>query len=335
MIETAIIGAGPAGAYCADCLTKKGIYPTLFDHSHPREKPCGGLISPLTQEVFPFVKQIPVEHLKIDKIHIISPSEKQINLNLKKSFLSFSRLLFDKYLVDHAIEKGAEFIDEKVIDLNRKGDFWYLKTQKKTYMAKILIGADGVTSLVREKIIGPLPRNDIGLCFGYFAYDSKVKDISMVFSAYRNGYIWVIPRGFNTCFGIGSAKISGTFNLKNELDLFMKKNFPLIKKISKWAALIPSIKNSKIFVKPLAGKNWILIGDAAGHVNPMSGEGILYALVDGELAAQAISEDSPEKFNKLWMKNFKINLFLEIEMGKWLYKKPLLELYCQSYKLRL
>ena len=55
--DVAIVGGGPAGAYCALTLAKKGIMPTIFDHSHPREKPCGGGISPPVLKKFPFLEQ--------------------------------------------------------------------------------------------------------------------------------------------------------------------------------------------------------------------------------------------------------------------------------------
>ena len=120
MIHTAIVGGGPAGAYCAICLTENGIYPTIFDPTHPREKPCGGIVSTLAQKIFPFFIQIPIEHSKIEKICVVTPRGKQINLKLRGKILGFSRLTLDKYLLDKAVEKGAELIQEKVIALKRE-----------------------------------------------------------------------------------------------------------------------------------------------------------------------------------------------------------------------
>ena len=330
MIQTAIVGGGPAGAYCAGCLTENGIYPTIFDHTHPREKPCGGLVSSLAQELFPFLRHIPIEHTVKKKFYFVSPNGKKICL--RDNLLGFSRLMFDQYLVNRAVEKGAELINEKVVALKRKGDYWQLKTKKQTYVTKILIGADGVNSLVRRKVIGPFSKKDIGLCFGYLVNESVVEDITLIFSPYRKGYLWVIPRGRNTCFGICTTEISDSYGLKKELDMFIQKNYPNIKKDSSWSSLIPNIKDPRTFSVPLAGTDWILIGDAAGHVNPISGEGILYALLDGELASQAITENSPRRFNQLWTERYGMNLFSKIKTRKWLYKKPVLELYCQTLR---
>lgn len=333
MIQTAIIGGGPAGAHCAYCLAENHIYPTIFDPTHPREKPCGGLVTTVAQEFFPFLRKISIEHNVIDNINYVFPSGNQIYFNLRAGDLSFSRLMLDTFLIDRAVEKGAELIKEKIVALKRKGGFWYLKTKKQTYVAKTLIGADGVNSLVRKKIIGPLSTKDLGLCLGYFANESGLRDATIVFSPYREGYMWMIPRVRNTCLGIGTADISGSYGMRKELDLFIRKNYPRIKKISSWAALIPNIKDPKVFRKALAGTNWILIGDAAGHVDPISGEGILYALLDGKLAAQAIAEDSPERFNSLWMDTYGKKLFSAIKIRKWLYKMPILELYFQTLRL--
>jgi geranylgeranyl reductase family protein len=330
MIETAVVGGGPAGAYCASCLLENGIYPIIFDPSHPREKPCGGLVSTLAQKMFPFLKQIPIEHKVIDKIHFISPKGNRICLRLRNSILGFSRLMFDRYLIDRAVEKGAELVEEKVVALKQKGDFWHLKTEKQTHITKNLIGADGVNSLVRRKLIGPLSRKDTGLCLGYFASESGDEDITIKFSPYHRGYIWVIPRRQNTFFGIGTTEISGSSQLKKELDNFIRENYPKILKISSWATSIPCIKDLRTFRKPLAGRNWIVIGDAAGHADPVSGEGILYALLDGQFAAKAVYENSLQLFDRFWRKGFERELTIRSKISKLMYKKAILELLVKT-----
>jgi len=76
-----------------------------------------------------------------------------------------------------------------------------------------------------------------------------------------------------------------------------------------------------------------LIGDAAGHVNPIIGEGIMYALLDGELAAQVVVENGPQRFEGLWREIYGWSLCRDIRLVKWLYKKTFLELYCKYQKL--
>jgi geranylgeranyl reductase family protein len=335
VIKVAIVGAGPAGSYCAYKLAETGLYPSIFDHSHPREKPCGGLISALAQEYFPFLKRLPIVHSKRNTMNLISPSGRRLIIRFREGKLvGFSRLKFDQYLLNMAVNEGADLIEEKVIGLERKYGWWKVRTQKQAYAVKTLVGADGVNSMVRRNIIGSLSKRDKGLCFGYFVKGLEKEDITIKFLPTKKGFIWIIPRGEDTSLGIGSAEIRRHHELKNELDTFISKFCPQAEKISAWTALIPNVKDVKTFRHPIAGSNWILIGDAAGHVNPISGSGIIYALLDGELAAKLIVEDHPELFNKLWIKTYGQTLFLDTMLSGWVYKRPLLEFYCICLKIQ-
>jgi len=335
MIEVAIVGGGPAGSYCAYCLAENDVNSVIFDHTHPREKPCGGLVPPLAQKLFPFLKEIPIEHCERNKIYFISPYGKRVCLSCRKSkLLCFSRLKLDQFLVNMAVNKGAELIKEKVIAVERKKDLWKVRTTRQSYLVKTLIGADGVNSLVRRSIIGSLSKVDKGFCYGYLVKGLEKEDLTIRFLFHRTGYIWVLPRAVHTSLGIGCAEISRSHGLKRELDIFIEQHYSHVEKISRWAALIPDVKDVKTFRIPLAGPNWILIGDAAGHVNPIIGEGIMYALLDGELAAQAVIENNPQLFDSLWRESYGWSLFRDVKLMKWVYKKPFLELYCKYLKFQ-
>jgi len=333
MLEIAVVGGGPAGSYCAYCLAANSLYPVIFDHTHPREKPCGGLVTPFAQRLFPFLKTLPIKHGEKSKLHLISPSGRQVWLSTRKGKIrTFSRLKLDQFLVNMAVDKGAKLIKEKVIALERKKDFWKLKTAHRSYNAKILIGADGVNSLVRRRTIGPLSKVDKAVCCGYLVKGLEKEDITIRFLAHRKGYMWVIPRDDQTSLGIGTSEASRSYGLRRELDTFIEQQYPQAKIISKWAALIPNVKNLKTLQIPVAGLSWILIGDAAGHVSPISGEGIMCALLDAELAAQAIVVNKPKKFNELWKEVYGSSLFIDVKLRKRLYTRPGLELYCKFLK---
>ena len=99
-------------------------------------------------------------------------------------------------------------------------------------------------------------------------------------------------------------------------------------------ALIPVVKNVATFHIPIAGKNWILIGDAAGHVNLISGSGIIFALADGLLSANAIAEGYPKRFNKNWVETYGQSIFRDTYLRALIYRRPMLELYCLYMKIR-
>jgi geranylgeranyl reductase family protein len=334
VIKVAIVGAGPSGSYCACNLAENSIYPIIFDHSHPREKPCGGLISNVAQDFFPFLKVLPIPHSERNRMIMISPSGRKIVVCFRKGKLTgFSRLKLDRYLLDMALNKGADLIEEKVMGLERKHGWWKIRTQKQSYAVGTIVGADGVNSMVRRNIIGPLSKTDKGVCFGYFVKGLENEDVTIKFLSGKQGYLWIIPRGEETSVGIGSTEINNVHELKTELDNFIR-NFPKAEKLAKWTALIPNVKNPKKFRIPVAGSDWVLIGDSAGHVDPITGSGIVYALLDGELAAEAIVERNPEMFNKLWIETYGQQLLRATKLRSWVYKKPLLEFYCIYLKLR-
>ncbi|RLI39926.1 hypothetical protein DRO69_13640, partial [Candidatus Bathyarchaeota archaeon] len=319
----AIIGGGPAGSFCAYNLAKNGLRPLIFDNSHPREKPCGGGISPFAQAKFPFIKNLPISIGGGNKLRIISPLDKETNIEGKQRCITVSRLEFDESLIKMATEAGAKLVKEKVIDVKNTKKGWIIITKKTKVFSEILVGADGVTSLVRKKTIGSFEKADLGFTYGYFVKGIENKIATIKFLKGKKGYIWAFPRVDHTSLGIG-IPLSEAKGAKRELDLFISKYYPKIDIISEWVALIPSITRLKTYEISVAGDNWILIGDAAGHVDPIFAEGILYALWSAELAAKAIVQINPRKFDKLWRREYGTKLIEGVKFKNLLYNKLLL-----------
>ena len=335
MIDVAVVGAEPAGSNCAYNLAQKGIYATMFDHSFPREKPCGGMMGGADREAFSILDEFPIVHSEIDLMRVVAPSSKIWNINISKNkLLCFSRSRFDQYLLKKALSKGAKLIEQKVTGLERNGEFWRVITANGAYDAKIVVGADGVSSLTRKSIVGPLDKQDMGACFGYIYKGTAEKVVTIRFLPKIQGYIWVIPRGDNTSIGGGTTKINYFRELRGEVNLFTSSGYSQLEKSSKWAALIPNAKTSTALLSQAAGPNWALIGDAAGHVGPISGSGIVYALADGELAAEAIASGNVSRFNKMWVESYGSQMLLETRLRRVMYQRELLEVYCMYTKLR-
>ena len=176
---------------------------------------------------------------------LVAPSGRRLVLGFRKhKALGLSRLKFDQHLLSMTVDAGAELVEEKVIGLERKYGWWKVRTNKKSYVAETVVGADGVNSMVRRTIIGSLSRRDKGVCFGYFVKGLENGEITLKLLPDKKGYFWIIPRGEDTSIGIGSSEMRYSFELKNELDAFLHGFYPRAEKISAWTALIPNVKNT-------------------------------------------------------------------------------------------
>jgi flavin-dependent dehydrogenase len=241
---------------------------------------------------------------------------------------------FDQFLLNKAVEMGARYVRERVVAVKRKAGSWVVKTTEQSYVARILVGADGVNSVVRESTIGPLSAGDRGFCCGYLVKGLEKEEMCIWFLPRLKGYLWVMPRSDHSSVGIGTARLSLFRHLKSELDLFVERNYPYAERLGMWAALIPNVKSFRTLSTRVAGRDWVLIGDAAGHVDPVLGEGIPYALLDGQLAAEAIADRRPELFDRLWRGEYGRSMWADVALRRWLYRRPMLEAYCLLLKCK-
>jgi len=319
--EVGIVGAGVAGSTCAQVLGAAGVNVALFDHSHPREKPCGGIIEDRVVKEF----SIPEKFLENKVKWLITERFGfRIKIPLKPPPFLVSRKTFDYYLLQRALKnKNVKFFKEKVNHVIRRKNEWVLKTNGNISVSvKTLIGADGCPSLIRKYVFKPIPPEFLASTVGYnFQYSSAYIEkaftkntIEVYYSskyAPKMGFIWIFPKRTTINVGIGGFE-SGR-RLKCSLDKFilshpaggrlrgLKRTF--------FTHLLPIIWTENFFDLPCSGDNWALIGDAAGHVNPVSGIGIYYAMKGGALCGLAFLNGDLRLFEKYWRNEYGDELY--------------------------
>jgi flavin-dependent dehydrogenase len=241
--------------------------------------------------------------------------------------MSVSRKRLDALILERAMEEGGKLRREMVTDFGRKGDGWAIKTRNGIFRADLIVGADGVNSLVRRKLIGPITSENLGLCVGCFAKGSKRRREITTISFLRGieGYAWLFPRENDLSIGVGSDPKNGRL-LRGELDKFMKRYARDAKITSRWGAMLPLPKDPHFLEAPVSGGNWLLAGDAAGHADPLTGEGITYALWSGELAAKAIAAGDTGSYEGLWRRAYGNSIAEGIKTRKLFYNNEMLEI---------
>lgn len=322
--DIVIVGGGPAGAYLGYLLAKNGLQPVLFDHSHPREKPCGGGVSVRALEKFPLLLKIPGNKVLDKRMILISSKGKHVLLSGKKCAGVLSRKVLDSFLLERAINSGCRYIGEQVVNIQENDNIWQITTKKDVYNARFIVGADGAHSMVRKKILGPIPKADRGLCYGCFATSKKKEIPSFKFYKRMQGYAWCFPRYDHLSIGVGMGA-AYTYDIKKVFQEFLTTYYPHVTILSRWGAVIPNISHERFFSIPCAGTTWLVVGDAAGHVDPLTGEGILYALWSAALASEAIIHKDATLFDKLWRASYGATLRARCRLKRVMYNPYFLE----------
>jgi geranylgeranyl reductase family protein len=297
--DVAVVGGGPAGAFAAYLLARAGARVTLFDPSHPREKPCGGgvtgralgLVAPvLGLTTFPAV---PVASGRFD---VTSDRGADVPLqdhgfSADSSLLVVSRAQFDRALLDGAIAAGAVFRPERVTHVEASPTGAEVRTANGTFKADYILGADGANSFVRRRLSKQFTRAQLSIATGVFAHGVSSSEILVRFVSNPQGYIWSFPRTDHLAIGIGAqAEDTQSGPLREILAQWLAET-----QVARGAALewyswpIPSLQVEDFAHERSAAGRWMLLGDAGGLVDPLTREGIFFALRSAQFAVDALA----------------------------------------------
>ncbi len=331
--EVLIVGAGPAGSFAAERLARAGVRVALLDGRPPGEpKACGGGVTSKALKAWPHLLE--AVGRTIDELDMYSPSGKHLHLKLDEPFAVYSRIAFDTFLRERARAAGAKVFSEKISarGFKRSDDGWSLKTQLGAeFSCKYLVGADGANSAIAKKLAGPLPPADMEVAFGYRAPLPESGEAATVVAFLPNwvGYAWAFPRVDHVSFGIATTQdafdhekldallwdfmvsyydVAHVGNLRkmrlwnNKADETQINN--LRHQAERYAARIPGLAPRTWDTRKACGEGWALLGDAAGFADPVTGEGIYYALRSAELFAQAYLAGQPLAYEQEWRRDF-------------------------------
>lgn len=348
-----IIGAGPAGSFAAELLAKGGASVALFDGRPAGEpKACGGGVTAKALKAWP--QLLNAAGRTITELDLYAPSGKRLHLALDEPFAIYSRIAFDSYLRERAREAGAHVIPQKISarKTKRANNVWRVTGESGSeWTGTFLIAADGANSGIAKTLAGPLPPSDMEVAFGYRAPlpANSVAPTAVAFLPGWVGYAWAFPRPDHISFGIATTQDAFDHQpLDDLLWQFMIGYYEqcdgpragqqvkfwqngadtpersriqqhLRATAERYAARIPGLAPKTWDSRKVSGEDWALLGDAAGFADPVTGEGIYYALRSAELFAETYLSGAPETFEKRWREDFGAELRRAAQMRRRFY----------------
>ena len=334
MYDAIIVGAGPAGTTAALFVNRLGLKTLLLDKSaFPRDKTCGDALSGKSVKILDDLDLLEgVNNLDgsiIQRIIFANPKHSECELLLDKSLNKqhishgyvIPRSIFDNYMFEKAknvsdAEEGFTVNDllfegNRVIGVKGKS----VDGSEKEFRGNLILGADGPNSIVSKKV-GLYQMDMDHTAVGIRCYYENVKDLTDQIELHyveeiNPGYFWIFPSGKNRAnIGVGLLKSIVKKESRNlseiMINIINSDNFKyrfsdatLLEKPTGWNLPLGCIKRKN------HGEGFLLLGDAAGLVDPFTGEGIGNAMVSGQIAAETAAQAKEKNdFSKKYLKKY-------------------------------
>lgn len=288
MKRVAVLGGGPAGAVAAHQLAQAGIETFILDEKLAWEKPCGGGITYKAYQQYPFLIHNDTPKRIVTRSVLATPTVGAAEMTMREPMLIYSRQDLNQMLLNRAAAAGARIERTRVLDATRQDQRWRLRTRDGELDADYCIVATGARNPLRN--LGTvLQQNDTMLALGYYVPGTQ-PHVDVQFYPQFEGYIWVFPRADHMSVGIG-GKGESAQSLRARLESYMREKQIDYTGAKFYSHLLPSLSTSSWKSNRVAGDGWMAVGDAAGLVDPITGEGLYYAVRSADLATKSLIED--------------------------------------------
>jgi len=294
--DVMVVGAGPAGSAAAMHLARGGARVLLVDKARfPRDKPCGGGLTGRALKHAPCEVEPVVEHV-VDRFVLRAGYGRKLARTGGRPLIRMTqRRRLDLHLAEQAAAAGADFRDgARVDEISVDGEKPTARVGGRPVRATWVVGADGANGVVaRASGLGD------GIVRGV-ALEGNVAWGTLDPTRYRGtawvelgvvpgGYGWVFPKGDHANLGVGGWLDEGP-RLRAHLDRLAREH-------DLDSGALSEVRGHRLPMRRLgaaaARGRVLLVGDAAGLVDPLSGDGIYEAFVSARLAAEAILAASP------------------------------------------
>lgn len=322
--DVVVVGSGPSGAMTALKLAEGGVSVAIVEkETLPRYKTCGGGVGYRARTFLGFDMDAVVEQ-EFKTVKIVMVGE-DLEYTVSRDFPIISMVMrdqFDSLIVNRAKGNGALLIENcKVNSLTQIEDGIILHTQDGDVQAKFVIAADGVLSPIAKMMEWKetrymIPALEYEVVVSEKDFTRLSTDVRFDVNFVPDGYAWSFPKKGHLSIGVASTK-RGKIDLHGYYKEYLKTlKIEEIIQESSHGAQIPISPRTDGFYK----NNVLLIGDAAGFVDPISAEGISNAIYSGILAAESIIEGKldSKSVKSIYNKKVKEKVLPELKTAQFL-----------------
>jgi geranylgeranyl reductase family protein len=297
--DVIVVGSGPAGSTAAFHLGEAGFHVLVIEKENlPRYKTCGGGLSTrFLRDYFPFS----FDTIVSSDVHAMSydMGDFSVTIPVRPGEIGMvMRSELDRHILSHA--RVALQQADPVTHIEEKKEGVLVTTKSgKIFHSRYLIGADGANSIVAHAM-GLRKQKELAAAI---EVEVQVDPQTLqnfqgrpvfIFGELPYGYLWIFPKQDHLSVGI-AALHPKRGELQSRLKSVMQRYGILVEDVPMHGHPIPIYTRRQ----PISTRRVLLVGDAAGLADPLSGEGIRYAIKSGRLASQAIISGQPERYDAM------------------------------------